>query len=435
MKLLGELVVNMHLMTREQLADCLERQKSPSCSKPLGEIFLERGLIDADTLRTLLTVQEHLQAPVAKDHEAKGVRLHQLAPSASKYLKAARALGATTLHLSSGMRPLVRVNGSLVELPLDPVGLEECQRITLSILSEEQADRFKAQKSVEYSGDVPGVGRFRANVFQHHEGLAAVFKIIPDHVRALSTLGLPVLFEELAKLRRGLVVVAGPRRSGKSTTVASFVEHLNRNHKLRIAVLDDAVEFTFRSKLSLVSQRGGCGRGPRLAGAIETALRQDPDVVVLGEISDPDAAWAAIEAASGPRLVVATLPARSVCTTLLRLVDPFAPDQRAGVRSRLADVLRAVFCQELLPAAEGSATALAWEAVVVNRAVAHLLRENRIWQIAVLLDAGGGQGNRLMDDSLEDLVRQGRIRLETALARSTDKTRFAKYGRVEVHHA
>jgi len=248
--------------------------------------------------------------------------------------------------------------------------------------------------------------------------------LLADEVHPLATLGLPSVVQDLTDLKHGLVLITGPTGSGKTTTLAALVDEMNQRRKLHIITLEDPIETVFHSEKSLITQREINTHTESFASGLRNALREDPDVIVVGEMRDPETFQVALTAAETGHLVFGTLHTRSAHGTVTRVIDQFPQGQRAHVRTMLAGALRAVICQELIPNIDRKGRSLATEVMIVNQAISNLIRENRSWQIPMVMQTNAARGMSLMDDSLAKLVRKQAITVEEALSRATDQSKF-----------
>jgi twitching motility protein PilT len=423
--LFGEILVNFHLVSQADLDRCLELQQRIDPQPPLGQILIQQKLIDEKVLNTVLTVQKQELSAAALDD---GEELHQLARTLEKatiddFLNAARRLHASDLFLSSGRRPSVRRNGMITDLPVGELSFQRCRDLLLSLLTREQVETYRQKKHVDLRVRSER-GRFRLNVFRHLGGIGGAFRVLHDDVRPFETLGLPDSVREIADYQDGLVLVTGATGSGKSTTLAALIELINKNHKRHIITLEDPIESIFKSQRSFVSQREINSHTTSYAEALRAALREDPDVIVVGEMRDPQTMAAALTAAETGHLVLGTMHTNTAASTVVRVIDQFPAPRRPHVRTMMSTVLRAVICQELVPSVDGEDVHLASEVMLVMPAIANLIRENREWQIPNLMQLNRARGMRLMDESLAELVRAKKIAVEQAHLRATDKTRF-----------
>jgi twitching motility protein PilT len=262
------------------------------------------------------------------------------------------------------------------------------------------------------------------SVFRHLKGIAGIFRVIAENVVPFDRLGLPGVVRQFVDLSRGMVLVTGAAGSGKSTTLTAMVDLINRHHKLHVLTIEDPIEVVHKSDRSFISQREIPKHSRSFANALRAALREDPDVIVVGELRDPETVATAITAAETGHLIFGTLHTQSAARTVMRVLDQFPAQKRAHIRTLLANVLRGVVSQMLIPNLDGRGRSLACEVMVVNSAVSNLIREDRAWQIPMVMQTGRKQGMRMMDDSLIELVRLKKISLEEALNRATDKQKF-----------
>ena len=423
--LFGEILLNFHLISRPDLDRCLELQQRLDPQPPLGQILIQQGLIDEKVLATVLSVQnDELGTSLFEGGKSK----HEVARTLERatiddFLNTARRLGASDLFLSSGRRPAVRRHGILCDLPAGVLTFARARELLFSLLTEEQIRTYERERYLDVRVKTAR-GRFRLNVFRHYDGIAGAFRVLRDEVPAFEELGLPDVVREIADLKNGLVLVTGATGSGKSTTLSAIVDLINRNRKLHIITLEDPIEHVIKSERSFVSQRELNTSVTSYADALRAALREDPDVIVVGELRDPQTFAVALTAAETGHLVLGTLHTSSACSTVVRVIDQFPSERRAHVRTMMSSVLRAVLCQELIPSIDGERVWLAAEVLTVIPAVANLIRENREWQIPNVMQMNRNRGMRLMDDSLMELVRARKIALDQALLRAADRSRF-----------
>ncbi|HXG62608.1 MAG TPA: PilT/PilU family type 4a pilus ATPase [Planctomycetota bacterium] len=423
--LFGQILINFNLITKDQLEKALDLQRRTQPPKLLGEILVEQGMIDEKSLKSILSVQKRkleLSKSQIKSPESELSRRLQGAPLL-EFLKVSKELGASDLYISSGLRPMVRLHGNLIDLPAEAPGFEESRKMLLSVLTKEQVDAYYREKAVDLGLDFP-FGRFRASVFRHLKGIAGIFRTIADRVMPFETLGLPGVVRQFLDLSRGLILVTGPAGSGKSTTLAALIDLLNKSQRLHIITIEDPIEVIHQSDRSLISQRQVPDHSRSFASALRAALREDPDVIVVGELRDPETVSTAITAAETGHLIFGTLHTHNAYRTILRILDQFPAQKRAHIRTLLAGVLRGVISQQLVPNIDGRGRSLACEILVANSAISNLIRDDRVWQIPMVMQTGKRFGMRLMDDSLLELVQRRKISLEEALQRATDKTKF-----------
>lgn len=424
--LLGQLLVKRRLLTPTQLAVAVTEQAKSKPRRLLGDLLVEKGLIPRETLDHLVAAQSRTQDLSRVQARASNADLADRLShaDAAGFLKVARQLDATDLILSSGQRPMLRLHGALVDLPVDPLSLDRAKHLTLGLLGNGRLEEYERERSVVLPLDIPGAGRFRLSVFRHYQGIAGTFRVIAAAPWGFDRLGLPAACRRFADFSHGLVLVTGPMASGKTTTLAAYVDLLNKSRNLHIVTIEQPVEVVHRSDRCLISQRQVGRDTASYPEALRSALREDPDVIVVGEMKDPDSVSTALTAAETGHLVFGTMHTPGAHRAILRLLDQFPAGRRAQVRSMLANSLRAVIAQHLLPDVDGRGLSLAAEVLVANAAVSSLIREDRIWQVPMIMQAGGPEGMRLLDDALWDLVERRRVSYAEALARTTDRERF-----------
>lgn len=331
-------------------------------------------------------------------------------------LAAAASLRASDIHLTAGLASRVRIDGELVGL----AGYEEAlsagwlEAALFEIMSPAQRSEFTTHYEVDFSHEVRGAGRFRVNAFRQLGQLAAAFRLIEERAASLAELGVPEVARELALKPRGLVLVTGPTGSGKSTTLTSMVDIINREVPAHIITIEDPIEFIHRSRTALVHQREIGSDTVSFAEALRRVLRQDPDVVLIGELRDPESIAVALSAAETGQLVLATLHTQGAAKSINRIIDAFPAHQQSQVRSQLGDTLQGVISQTLLPLAQSSGRAVATEVLVHTPAVANLIREGQVSQLYSAMQAGSGVGMHTMDQSLRQLVEQGLVAHQVA---------------------
>jgi twitching motility protein PilT len=327
-------------------------------------------------------------------------------------------MGASDLHLSSGLPPCVRIDGHIRPMEgYDPFTPSELRQMIYTILTQRQREKFEETLELDTSHPVPGVGRFRLNVFLQRDSVGAVLRAIPFKIVALEKLGIPSVVRSLADLPRGLVLVTGPTGSGKSTTLASLVDVINTTHSSHIMTVEDPIEFMHTHKRCVVNQREVGEDTKSFADALKHVLRQDPDVILVGEMRDLETISTALTAAETGHLVFGTLHTQDAPQSIDRVIDVFPAHQQQQIRVQLAAAIQAVVTQQLLPRAVGRGRAVACEVLIATPAVRNLIREGKVHQIYSAMQAGGKYGMQTMDQSLADLVRAGVIALDVALER------------------
>ena len=332
--------------------------------------------------------------------------------------------GASDLHLSSGAPPQLRIDGELVGLKSDPLTPAQTRALALSILSEDQREKFDLDNELDFSFGIEGLARFRGNIFMQRGSVAAAFRLIPAKLRSFDELGLPDSLHRLADLPRGLVLVTGPTGSGKSTTLATIIDHINRNYHKHIITVEDPIEYVHSNKMALVNQREIGTDTASYSSAVRYLLRQDPDVVLLGELRDKESIETALTMAETGHLVLSTLHTNSCAQTINRIIDVFPATQQEQIRTQLSFVLEAVVCQQLLPKASGHGRCVAFEIMIANTAIRNLIREDKIHQIYSTIQLNQRKGITggmiTLNQSLANLYNDRLITQEEALAHAGD---------------
>jgi twitching motility protein PilT len=328
-------------------------------------------------------------------------------------------LGASDLHLTAGSPPMVRIRGRMRPLDYAPMTPQVTREVVYSFLNNDQRKRLEEDWQIDLSYSVPGKARFRVNAFFQRASIGAVMRTIPQDIPNFDSLGLPPVILEMTKKPRGFVLVTGPTGSGKSTTLASMIDKINEARHEHIMTIEDPIEFLHRHKNCIVNQRELGTDAASFALALKAALRQDPDVILVGEMRDTETMATALTAAETGHLVFATLHTQDTSQTVDRIVDSFPPEQQHQVRSQLAIALQGVVTQQLLPTADGQGRIVACEILVPTPAVRNLIREGKTHQIYSALQTGGAHGMQTMDSALADLVRRQKITRELAESRSS----------------
>ncbi len=343
------------------------------------------------------------------------------------FLEIGKQQGGSDIHFTVGLPPLVRLDGELLPIKYRSLSQEETDGLIGEILGDYQQGVFAERGAVDLAYHAPGIGRFRINVCRHRKGVAAICRVIPTTVPELSALGMPRVVGQFTQLHSGLVLVTGPTGTGKSTTLAAMVHEINRTRSLNIITLEDPVEFIHASDRSLVIQREVGTHVTTFKEGLRAALRQDPDVILVGELRDADTITLALEAAETGHLVLGTLHTRGAAQTVDRIVDAHPSDNQSQVRHSLADNLKAVVSQELLRAADGRGRRAALEILVMTPAVQQLIREGKTFQIPGAITTGKRLGMQLMDQSMLALVRAGECDPDEAFLKAEDKWGFAPF--------
>ncbi len=330
-------------------------------------------------------------------------------------------VGASDLHISSGSVPLMRFNGELRPLKHNALTARDTIHLIGQILQPQQKQFFSNNLDLDFCYEAPGIGTFRANILRQRNGIDAVFRIIPTKIRSLEELGLPRIVKDLTHYHHGLILVTGSAGNGKSTTLAAMIDYINSKRKLHIVTIEDPIEFVHPKKMASISQREIKLHTQDFATALRASLREDPDVILIGELRDLETISMAITAAETGHLVFGTLHTRTAAKTIDRIIDVFPSNQQNQIRTQLADALRGVISQQLVPRADGKGRALAYEILVANAALANLIREAKTFQIPSLMQIGSKEGMCLMDQCLQRLLTDRIITEEEALFRLENK--------------
>src|SRR6266498_1445192 len=328
--------------------------------------------------------------------------------------------GASDLHITSGTYPQIRVNGRLTQLnQFEVLTPQDTQRLSYSVLNEGQKQKFEEENELDLSFGIQGLARFRCNVYRQRGAVASAIRVIPIKIRGFNELGLPPIVEPLAERPKGLILVTGPTGSGKSTTLAAMVDKINSERTEHIMTIADPIEFVHHHKKCLVNQREVYSDTQSFKNALKYILRQDPDVVLVGEMRDLETIAAALTIAETGHLTLGTLHTNSCAQTINRIIDVFPTQQQSQVRAQLSLVLEGVLSQQLLPTPDGRGRVMSLEIMVTTPAIRNLIREEKIHQIYSAMQAGQKFGMQTMNQSLLDLVQKRKISREEALNRST----------------
>ena len=315
---------------------------------------------------------------------------------------------------------MLRIDGDVREAMEDVVSHEQVLAMAYSVMTEKQQADYELTKESDFSTELPGIARFRVNLFQQSRGAGAVIRVIPSQIATLEQLGCPEIFKRIAQTPRGLVLVTGPTGSGKSTTLAAMIDYINETRAEHVLTIEDPIEFVYKSKKSLINQREVHRDTQSFANALRGALREDPDVILVGEMRDPETIGLALTAAETGHLVFGTLHTSSAAKTIDRIIDVFPAAEQAMVRTMLAESLRAVISQILLKKKEGGRVA-AHEILISNPAIRNLIRENKIPQINSAMQVGHQHGMQTLEQSMVNLVKQGVVTKDEALSRSDNR--------------
>lgn len=482
--LLGRIAVHTRLLTPSQLAEACDEQGRAGGRARLGEILVGKGFITPAQLQKLLAAQKQVLAKQAAKRAEQavaaaapgpepgaataGVTLRSAAPPAAttapapaapaaaatapagssrrvaapvpvgaaadarkaleEILREGVAAGVSDVHVHGGAPLRWRRHGVLEARGAELLDGARTEAMLRAALTPEQAATLDAEGQVDLAYTLDGVGRFRVNVYRQQRGLDGVFRAVPDHPPALDELGLPSALARLTNYHQGMVLVTGPAGCGKSSTMAAFLNLVNEERTDHILTIEDPIEVVHPSKRCLVNQRQVRSHTESFGRALRAALREDPDVIAIGELRDLETISLALTAAETGHFVLGTLHTNSTIRTIDRLIGVFPPDQQSQVRTMLSESLRAVVSQRLVRRADGQGRVPALEVLVVNKAVSNLIRENKSFQIRSILQTGAAQGMCLLDGSLEELVRSSAITREEALRQCEEPKRFGGGG-------
>jgi twitching motility protein PilT len=335
--------------------------------------------------------------------------------------------GASDLHLIAGQQPVIRIRGDMERIKYHSLDNDELRAMLYEITPEHKIKQFEETGDVDFAYEILGLARYRANFFQQKYGVGAVFREIPDKILTCEALGFPSVIKKLATLPRGLVLVTGPTGSGKSTTLAAIIDEANRTRKDHIITIEDPIEFVHESKSCIVNHREVGLHTKSFSAALRGALREDPDIILVGEMRDLETISLAVEAASTGHLVFATLHTTSAPKTIDRIIEVFPANEQMQIRSTLADGIRAIIGQVLFKRIDRQGRCVALEILIATPAARNLIREAKTFQIPSVIQTGKKYGMQLLDDSIMELLNKGWIGSDEAYTKSNDKTRFRPF--------
>lgn len=476
--LLGKLAVHYKLITAEQLTQATQLFQSHQGTVEMGDILLQQGWINPSQLHRLHQIRKQVieqqkggggaatpsapqpvaptpksAAPVPaasadeslfgeEEPAAAPASAPQASPSVSAtvaaidisvptsgrkldaYLVRAVQTKASDLHVHSGAPLRMRIAGSFVDQSQGPVAAEQAEAMIREILSEEQARLLDELGELDFAYTIESVGRFRANAYRQQRGFDVTFRVIPPRPPTLAELNLPPTLEKFTEFHQGMVLLTGPMGCGKSATMAALVNLINEKRADHILTIEDPIEYLHPSKMATVNQREAGKHTGSFARALRAALREDPDVIVIGELRDLETISLAISAAETGHFVLGTLHTNNAIRTINRLIGAFPPDQQNQIRMMISESLRAVISQRLIPTADKKGRVPALETLVVTKAVGNLIRDNKTFQIGSILQTGASQGMGLLDESLAKLVASGAITKEEARRNCDDPKKF-----------
>ncbi len=327
---------------------------------------------------------------------------------------------ASDLHIALGAPPMLRIDGQVVPTAFPKLTAEICQHLVYSLLTDTQKQRFESMNELDISFGIKNIGRVRMNVFRQRGAIGAALRAIPQKIQALDELGLPRVAFDVLKIPKGLILVTGPTGSGKSTTLASMIDHLNEHYQGHIVTIEDPIEFVHQHKKSIVNQREVGSDTTSFGQALKYVLRQDPDIILIGEMRDVETIQAAINIAETGHLVFATLHTTDAAQSINRIIDVFPPHQQSQVRAQLSFVLQAVFSQQLLVRLNGLGRVLASEVLIVTPAIRNLIRDEKTEQIIISMQTGAKFGMQTMNMALYDLYTRHLVSFQEAVSASTD---------------
>jgi twitching motility protein PilT len=331
--------------------------------------------------------------------------------------------GASDLHLSAALPPMIRVDGDVRRINIDPMDHETVHGMVYDIMNDKQRKAYEEYFETDFSFEIPGLARFRVNAFNHNRGAGAVFRTIPSKILTLEELKAPKIFEDISNTPRGIVLVTGPTGSGKSTTLAGMINYVNENHYGHVLTIEDPIEFVHESKKCLINQREVHRDTLGFSEALRSALREDPDVILVGEMRDLETIRLALSAAETGHLVFGTLHTSSAAKTIDRVVDVFPAAEKEMVRSMLSESLRAVISQTLMKKIGGGRVA-AHEIMLGTPAIRNLIRENKIAQMYSAIQTGQSIGMQTLDQNLQELLNKGMISKDEAMKKAANKDAF-----------
>ncbi|MCH9647138.1 MAG: type IV pilus twitching motility protein PilT [Deltaproteobacteria bacterium] len=454
--LIGRLAIHFKLLEKKRVHEAWLRKKEIGSELKLGAFLVEEGLLNREQLVQLEQARvQYLsrkgslkldtgETSVPFSRPPTGAReapreLESVAPavvdplakvrysperSLEDLLREAHLAGASDFHLHSGAPLKVRLYGELRDVEAKKITAEQAEELIRGLLSAEQQRILDEDHQIDFSFEIAGVGRFRSNAYRQQKGFDAVFRTIPAEAPGLSELGLPEVLVGFTEFHQGLVLITGPAGCGKSTTMAAMVNQINRNRPEHVITIEDPIEVVHRSKQSIVNQRAVGAHTESFDRALRAALREDPDVIVIGELRDLETISLALTAAETGHLVFGTLHTSNAVRTVNRLLGVYPAEQQAQIRTMLSESLRVVVSQRLLPRADGSGQVAALEILVNSSAVGNLIRENKTFQLHSIMQVGGNRGMCLLDNSLQKLVDDGVISAEVALREAEDPSRF-----------
>jgi twitching motility protein PilT len=432
-RLFGELAIKAGLVTRLQVSQLLS--DTPSAS--LRDLLTQSSVLTPQQIQSLDRQCDKLLSTASpaptetKPVAASSPKSDGQSPATSaepylhKVLQYALSKGASDVHVHGDAPLLARIQGKLAPLRGEtPIGSADSTKVVLQILRPEQVTALEATGQLDFAYEVNKLGRFRVNVYKSFRGTDAVFRLIPPHIRTVEELGLPPLIKSFTDFRTGIVLCTGPTGCGKSTTLAALVQHLNATRQDHVITLENPVEHVYPKGLSHINQREVITHTTSFGRALRAALREDPDIIAITELRDRDSMSLALSAAETGHLVLGTLHTSSAAQTISRVINAFPGGEQEHIRAQLSESLRAVVSQRLVPRADGTGLIPAVEILVVNTAVANIIREDKVFQLPSVMQTGKALGMVSLDESLLQLVQSGVVAKADARALAVQKERF-----------
>lgn len=372
------------------------------------------------------------RAPLARPTPSPAIQKQTISTNPDEYsiddlLKLVVEKKGSDLHLTIGTPPMMRLQGKLWPTDLPPLGAKDTKRLIFQFLNNDQRERFERDLELDISYEIRDISRYRCNIFFTRHGIGGVFRVIPTKILTLEDLQMPVVLTELSRRNKGLVLVTGPTGSGKSTTLAAMIDLVNNERQDHILTIEDPIEFVHDHKRCIVNQREVGPNTKSFANALKSALREDPDVILVGEMRDYDTISLAVTAAETGHLVFATLHTPSAAQSVDRIVDVFPAHQQDQIRTQLADALQGIIAQQLIPTLDSMSRVVAIEILINTPAVSNLIRENKTFQLPSIMQTSKQVGMQTMDQSLIDLVKSRKISPQEAYRRAFDKKAFEQY--------
>jgi twitching motility protein PilT len=418
--LFGRIALHYKLVTQDQLTDAAAQQGREGAERRLPDLLVERGILTARHVQQILTVQQEYvakRAPQPLAWRSAERRLDAL-------LEHALERHASDIHVHSAAPLKMRIDGRLQEIETEPLDPRLATEILREVLTPEQQAAIAAHGQVDFAYTLPGRGRFRSNAYRQQRGLDAVFRAIPPEPPTLESLGLPESLARFANFHQGMVLITGPAGCGKSSTLAAMINIINKSRQDHIITVEDPIEYIHRSQGCVVNQRQVGRHTGTFARALRAALREDPDIIAIGELRDLETISLALTAAETGHLVLATLHTSNSIRTINRILGVFPPAQQEQIKTMVSESLRAVISQRLVPRADETGRVAALEVLVCNKAVGNLIRDNKTFQIRSVLQTGSSHGMCLLDASLAELVKTKVITREEAMRQADDPAKL-----------